>query len=165
MDSMICFHNPDEPDGYLSNWYLSEFEIDDVRYSSLEQYMMHKKALLFGDAEAARHILETDDPGKIKALGRQVTPFDPVVWAGRSQIIVYRGLLAKFSQNEELFRRLDETGNALLVECARGDKVWAIGRTMDDPKRFDITSWRGTNLLGFALMEVRGQLRRQGNGS
>ncbi len=26
--SIVCFHNPDEENGYLSNWYLSEFECD-----------------------------------------------------------------------------------------------------------------------------------------
>ena len=25
---IICFHNPDEENGYLSNWYLSDFEVD-----------------------------------------------------------------------------------------------------------------------------------------
>ena len=24
--NIVCFHNPDEENGYLSNWYLSEFE-------------------------------------------------------------------------------------------------------------------------------------------
>ena len=38
--SMVCFHNPDEENGYLSNWYLSEFECDGIRFSSMEQYMI-----------------------------------------------------------------------------------------------------------------------------
>ena len=159
MDEMICFHNPDEPYGFLSNWYPSRFEVGGVGYSSLEQYMMHMKALLFGDAVTAGKVLATDDPGEIKALGREVAPFDSTVWAGRSQIIVYRGLLAKFSQDEQLARMLDETGDAMLVECAFHDRTWACGRTMDDPERFDMAKWRGRNLLGFALMETRSQLR------
>jgi len=160
VDKMICFHNPEEPFGFLSNWYISNFEIDGVCYSSLEQYMMHMKALLFGDTDTAARILETDDPGEIKALGRQVALFDSIVWAGRSQIIVYRGLLAKFSQDEQLARMLDETGNAMLVECAYRDRTWACGRTMDDPARLNLDMWKGKNLLGFALMEVRDQLRK-----
>ena len=47
--SMVCFHNPDEENGYLSNWYLSEFECDGIRFSSMEQYMilqmLHKLSL------------------------------------------------------------------------------------------------------------------------
>ena len=161
---MVCFHNPDESNGFLSNWYLSDFEVDGVRYSSLEQYMMHMKALMFDDAETASKIMTTDDPAEIKALGRAVTPFESTIWAGRAQIIVYRGLLAKFSQNDKLARMLDETGDAMLVECASGDKIWACGRAMNDSRRQDIKLWRGQNLLGFALMEVREQLRDDGQG-
>ena len=38
--NIVCFHNPNEENGYLSNWYLSEFECDGIRFSSMEQYMM-----------------------------------------------------------------------------------------------------------------------------
>ena len=57
MIRIICFHNPDEANGYLSNWYLSDFEIDGVKYSSMEQYMMYQKAVLFQDNEIAQQIL------------------------------------------------------------------------------------------------------------
>ena len=34
--SIVCFHNPDEENGYLSNWYLSEFgTVHDVSKSNL----------------------------------------------------------------------------------------------------------------------------------
>ena len=53
---MICFHNPEEENGYLSNWYLSEFTVDGIKFSSMEQYMMYEKAMLFHDQEAAEKI-------------------------------------------------------------------------------------------------------------
>lgn len=28
--NVICFHNPDEENGYLSNWYLSDFIVDGI---------------------------------------------------------------------------------------------------------------------------------------
>ena len=77
---MICFHNPDEENGYLSNWYLSEFTIDDIAFSSMEQYMMYEKAILFHDQETAKKILQTDNVAEIKALGRTVQNFDDTVW-------------------------------------------------------------------------------------
>ena len=49
MRKIVCFHNPEEINGYLSNWYLSDFEIDGIAYSSMEQYMMYQKASLFHD--------------------------------------------------------------------------------------------------------------------
>ena len=34
---IICFHNPDEENGYLSNWYEAEFIVDYVKLLSMEQ--------------------------------------------------------------------------------------------------------------------------------
>lgn len=82
MRNIICFHNPDEINGYLSNWFLSQFEKDGIIYSSMEQYMMYQKAVLFGDKEIARQVLDTDNVGKIKALGRSVKNYEDIVWNG-----------------------------------------------------------------------------------
>lgn len=86
---VIRFHNPDDPNGYLSNWYLSDFEIDGIKFTSMEQYMMYKKAICFKDKEDAREILATNDVGKIKAFGRSVKNYDDRYWNGVRQIIVY----------------------------------------------------------------------------
>ena len=75
------------------------------------------------------------------------------------QLIVYEGLVAKFSQNEELRERLLQTGDALLAECAVHDRIWGIGLSMKDEKRFDISQWIGENLLGYALMMVRNKIK------
>ena len=154
-----CFHNPDEENGYLSNWYLSDFEIDSIKFSSMEQYMMYKKAIVFDDTEIAKEILETTDVSKIKALGRQVSNYNDTYWNGVRQIIIYKGLLEKFSRNEDLKKRLMNTGNDILAECAVQDKIWGVGLSMKDVNRWDMEKWRGENLLGFALMMVREELR------
>lgn len=155
MREIICFHNPDEENAYLSNWYLSDFEVDGVRFSSMEQYMMYQKAMTFKDANTAEKIMTESDFAKIKQYGREVSNYDDVVWNGIRQIVVYRGLLAKFTQNEELKRMLKETGDAVLAECAVNDRAWATGISMKDERRFEMDQWRGENLLGFALMQVR----------
>ena len=74
-------------------------------------------------------------------------------------IIVYEGLVAKFTQNPELKRALLDTGNAVLAEAAVNDKIWGIGLSMSDPKRLDPSEWKGQNLMGYALMLVREKLR------
>ena len=158
MTEIICFHNPNEENGYLSNWYLSDFSCENVQFSSMEQYMMYQKAAIFHDEEIAEQILSTNDVAEIKALGRQVHEYDDHVWNGMRQIIIYKGLLAKFSQNEDLKTALQQTGNAVLAECAVRDQIWGIGLSMKDPNRFDTSKWRGQNLLGYALMLVRGEL-------
>lgn len=160
MNKVICFHLTDEPNGYLSNWYLSSFTLDGITYSSMEQYMMYQKALTFGDTEAAKAILATDNPGSIKALGRSVRNFDDIRWNGIRQIVVYRGLLEKFRQNPDLKAQLLATAPHILAECALRDSIWGIGMTMHDEYRFEPDLWQGQNLLGFTLMIVREQLSK-----
>ena len=156
--NIICFHNPNEENGYLSNWYPSNFSVDGVVFSSMEQYMMYQKAICFEDKNIATQILLTNDVSQIKALGRMVSEYDDNYWNGIRQIVVYKGLLAKFSQNEDLKELLIGTETAILAECAVKDKIWGIGLSMKDADRLNRTKWRGQNLLGYTLMMVREQL-------
>lgn len=155
---LICFHNPDEENGFLSNWYLSEFVIDNQKFTSMEQYMMYKKAVCFGDKDMANKILATDDVAEIKAFGRLVANYNESYWNGVRQIVVFEGLTAKFSQNEDLKAKLKATDNSILAECAVKDRIWGIGLSMNDLDRFQIDKWKGQNLLGYALMMVRERL-------
>ena len=138
---IICFHNPDEKNGYLSNWYLSDFVSDNIEFSSMEQFMMYKKAVCFADMENAEKILKTNNVAEIKALGRQVKGYNENKWNGLRQIIVYEGLIEKFSQNACLGEKLKETKDAILAECAVKDQIWGIGLSMNDPQRMDINYW------------------------
>ena len=158
--NIVCFHNPDEDNGYLSNWYPSPFTVDGVAFSSMEQFMMYRKAICFGDEAVAAQILSTSDVAEIKLLGRQVSNYDESMWNGIRQIVVYEGLLAKFSQNEKLKTKLKATGNAVLAECAVKDHIWGIGLSMKDPDRLNKAKWNGQNLLGYALMMVRERLQQ-----
>ena len=156
--TVVCFHNPSEENGYLSNWYPSKFTVNDVDFSSMEQYMMYKKAVCFGDKDMADKILATDDVAEIKAFGRLVANYNESYWNGVRQIVVFEGLTAKFSQNEDLKAKLKATDNSILAECAVKDRIWGIGLSMNNPDRLQIDKWKGQNLLGYALMMVREQL-------
>ncbi len=160
MRRITCFHNPDESNGYLSNWYLSDFSVTGIHYSSMEQYMMYQKAVFFSDMGIAEQILSISDVGKIKALGRSVKNYDDRLWNGLRQLIVYQGLFEKFQQNSQLKKQLLATQDDILAECAVQDRIWGIGLSMKDKKRFDMNEWRGQNLLGFSLMHVRHNLGR-----
>jgi ribA/ribD-fused uncharacterized protein len=155
----VYFHKIDEPNGFLSNWYDSPFVTDDRKFTSVEQYIMYRKAEIFGDMKIAEQILATDDPETQKALGRKVRGYSEYVWNGLRQMVVFRALMAKFSQNKGLRKLLLLTGDAYLIECAMRDKIWACGRSLYDERRKDASLWNGTNILGFALMEVRKRLR------
>lgn len=156
--TVVCFHNPDEENGVFSNWYLSDFSFADRTFTSMEQYMMYKKAECFCDTEIADRIMSTSNVAEIKKLGRLVHNYDDHVWSGLRQVVVYEGLLEKFLQNDFLKQALLATGDAVLAECAVRDLVWGIGLSMTDPNRFDRTKWKGKNLLGYSLMMVRAKI-------
>ena len=152
---VICFHNPDEENGFLSNWYLSNFSVGGTDFTSMEQFMMYQKAVCFHDNVIAEQILATQDVAHMKELGRLVSGYNESIWNGIRQIIVYEGLLAKFSQNDSLRKKLKDTQDAILAECAVKDCIWGIGRSMNDPQRMNLEQWKGQNLLGYTLMMVR----------
>lgn len=144
----------------LSQWWGSDFAVETDRYFCMEQYMMAEKARLFGDKETLAAIMSAGHPKTVKDLGRKVTPFREEVWSRKRYGIVRRGNLAKFMQNEELMRFLLQTRDRVLVEASPVDRIWGIGRAADDPDIEQPGKWRGENLLGWALMEVRDELRR-----
>ena len=159
MHDAVFFHLPEEPNGYLSNWYPAYFDLDGTTYSSTEQYIMYQKCILFDDRPSAVAVLETHDPAEQQAIGQNASGFNGTVWNGMKQLIAYKGLLAKFSQNEELKKQLLATGDAYLVECAYKDTIWACGIRLHETDRLDMSKWRGQNLLGFTLMKVRETIR------
>ena len=114
--------------------------------------------LIFAILSLFEDYLSINDVAEIKRLGRQISNYNDNIWNGKRQIIVYEGLLAKFSQNYSLKKMLKNIGDAMLAECAVRDKIWGIGLSMSDPKRLNIDEWRGQNLLGYALMQVREKL-------
>ncbi len=123
--------------------------------------MMYEKALLFQDQEAAEKILQTDNVADIKALGRSVQQFDDKVWIKVREEIVYKGVREKFRQNPELAENLEKTGEEIIAECAVKDRIWGIGLSMKDENRFSTDKWRGQNLLGKILMQVREDIRHR----
>ncbi|MFC9339352.1 NADAR family protein [Streptomyces sp. NPDC057020] len=157
-------HRP-HPDGRLSasclsQWWPAPFVVDGVSYATAEHWMMAAKARLFEDAEAERAALSARTPAEAKKAGRLVRGFDETVWARERYGIVVEGSVRKFSSDEALRGYLLGTGTRVLVEASPVDRVWGIGLAADDPRAHDPASWRGDNLLGFALMEARERLRQ-----
>lgn len=158
----IFFYRVGDAYGAFSNWAPTPFTVDGVSFSTAEQYIMYRKCLTFGDTVTAKKLLSSDSPREQKALGREAAGYIDSVWAGIRQTVAIRGLYAKFSQDAELKRLLLGTGDAVLVECTSNDRIWACGLDKDDDDRLSADRWKGQNILGFALMEVRNMLRAEG---
>jgi len=146
----------------FSQWYPAAFSVDGLRYATAEHFMMAEKASLFGDEDTRSRVIATSDPGAAKALGRKVRGFDDAAWTAARFDIVVRGSVAKFGQNETLRTYLLETGSKVLVEASAVDTVWGTGLARDHVNASTPSKWRGLNLLGFALMQARRELRGRG---
>lgn len=142
----------------FSQWWICPFTVDGVSYNCTEQYMMAEKARLFDDKNMLDAIMKTIHPKEMKAFGRAVHSFRNDIWESHCYDIVKRGNYAKFEQNPELWSYMKTTKNRILVEASPVDRIWGIGLAMDDPHANNPMKWRGRNLLGFALTEVRDQL-------
>lgn len=123
--------------------------------------MMCHKALLFGDSEIAKLILNTENPKKHKELGRKVRNFDEHTWKLRREQIVYKGNYLKFTQNLHLKNALIETVGTTLVEASPYDRIWGIGLSASDPRAKNRETWRGQNLLGDILTRVRNDIIKE----
>ena len=139
----------------LSQWQRAPFVVGGVGFTHAEQFMMHAKALLFGDRDAAARILQSDSPREQQAIGRTVRGFDEATWGLFREGVVLQANLARFAQNPEQRELLFATRGTTLVEASPHDRVWGIGLAAADPRARDRSQWRGLNLLGRALTQVR----------
>ncbi|MFD5815119.1 NADAR family protein [Streptomyces sp. NPDC127038] len=143
----------------LSQWWPSPFVVGGVSYATAEHWMMASKARLFGDAEAEERAVGASSPALAKKAGRLVRGFDEAVWERERFGIVVEGSVHKFAADPGLRTFLLGTEGRVLVEASPMDRIWGIGLAADDERAADPRRWRGANLLGFALMEAREQLR------
>jgi len=142
----------------FSQWYPAPFTEHGIQYLTAEHYMMAQKAKLFNDMACYQKIIDAKSAGEAKALGRTVQNFDEIIWCEQRFDIVVQGNVLKFNQNKLLSEFLANTGQRVLVEASPVDKIWGVGLAVNHPNIENPNLWKGLNLLGFALMEVRAQL-------
>lgn len=119
--------------------------------------MAHRMALLMGAEENGRRMLLARK-FNLPTIRVREEQADMLAWDGQIQVVAYKGLLAKFAQNDALSKALLDTGSATIVACLPDDPLWGNGLSVSDTRVNDITKWQGKNLLGYTLMQVRSAL-------
>ena len=151
--------NNDRTGKYVfSQWHEAPFTVDGILYRTSEHWMMSKKALLFGDFVSSDKVLQCEKPAEAKAIGRAISGYDDELWNASKYEIVKTGNFHKFAQNQDLRKYLINTQAKIIVEASPVDAVWGIGMAQDHKSIMNPEAWRGENLLGFAIMEVRDML-------
>jgi ribA/ribD-fused uncharacterized protein len=146
------------PDIY-SNWHPAVYRdpaLGNAPFANTEQGFMAHKANFFGDDETFNEVLLETNPREVKALGRKVQGFNKQAWECVAEGFMSYVNLLKFSQNEAMRAELKGTNSLILVEASPFDTIWGIGISVEDA--IAGKPWQGRNLLGEALMRVRGLL-------
>lgn len=151
--------------GWPSNWYPSIFTADyegkEYEFHNTEQYFMFVKAKTFGDEEIALKILlEGKDPKQAKTLGREVRNYDDKVWDEMRYQVMLEANYLKYTKCPKLQEALlgERYMGKSFVEASPIDRIWGIGLHQNDPLVDDEKNWRGQNLLGKVLDEVRDRI-------
>jgi ribA/ribD-fused uncharacterized protein len=138
---------------------------DDVmKFTTSEQMFMWLKAKAFNDDEIANKILLAETPREAKKLGRKVKNFTDEIWVEKRKPAMRLALRHKFSnENPKLMAFiLDEKFNGkTFVEASPFDKIWGIGLAENDELADNKANWKGLNLLGECLNEIRDELLNQ----
>ncbi|WP_325894894.1 NADAR family protein [Grimontia sp. NTOU-MAR1] len=139
----IRFYEPDEPYGFLSNFYLAPIEVDGERWLTTEHFYHAQK---FTDRQLQRQMQAVKTPCEAFKLSRELEQFVRDDWMEVRYDIMHFAVMEKFLQNQNLCQLLVETAPATLIENSPCDSYWGIGERKD-----------GANKLGIILMSVRAQ--------
>lgn len=135
----------------FSNFFPAPIIIDDVDYTSVEQFFQHVKAVQCGANTQARKIMSKSNPWYIKTVGSRVETNE--AWKKSHVKTLYKGIFAKFEQNLPLRQALLNSRGLNLYE-ATTDLFYACGIDLDSP-RWATKDWQGQNVTGKVLMKVR----------
>ena len=140
----------------LSNLAPATFSVDNVTYSSAEQYIQSEKAALFDDDASQAKIMKEHNPYKIKKLSSKAKNFSLDRWRRVDRQIVYKGVSAKFCQNITLQRHLQKTGDSSLIESTT-DPYWGSGLSLYNRNALDKNFW--PNKTGSVMSEILSRVR------
>jgi len=155
----IYFFREYNENGYMSNFYPTNFTDDGIPFNCSEQWFMYQKCLTFDpNNNRLRCLILTElNPKMVKKYGRQVKNFDEDIWNSKKYDIMVDALRLKFNQNLEIKKKLLSTKGKKLYEASPYDKIWGIGVNYQTANHINKNSY-GQNLLGKALIQVRDEL-------
>lgn len=148
-----------------SNFYKTSFcwEAFGEKHSFFctEQAFMWAKAMYFNDVASASSILkERESPMLCKQLGRLVNNYDDYKWNLVRYGFMHDCNYEKYAQDLKLRAKLldKQFDNKMFVEASPTDCIWGVGLAQDDPKINNEKNWRGQNLLGKVITQVRAEI-------
>ena len=147
-NGVIYFYDRKDPYFEFTNFAVFIIRLDDQWWQSTEHYFHAQKFLPY-DTPTAREIQQAKTPRAALEKARRSKAFIRNNWHSIKVGVMYKAVMAKFSQHYELAQLLLATGTARLVERTDIDDFWGDG-----------PDGQGRNQLGRTLMRVRDELSR-----
>lgn len=147
-----------------SNFFRAPFTMDGIKFFCTEQAFMYLKAKFFKDDDTADKILNAATPKEAKDLGREVRNYNDAEWDKVRYDMMLKANREKYAQNRDVCSRLlsSQYIGKTFVEASPIDLIWGIGMQQGDPSIDDESKWRGRNLLGKVITQVRDELIAKG---
>ncbi|MBP9739456.1 MAG: NADAR family protein [Chitinophagaceae bacterium] len=156
-----CIQNADWDTHCFNECFVAPFTIDGTTYNTLTHWIMAQKAALFYDYTTMEKIIQTKQAAHAKLLACYIKNFDEEVWLAHAYSIVVKGNLHKFKKHYHLQRKLLNTQQNVIVAVTAQDNIWGNGLAYFSKELSNPLKWKGSNLLGYALMDVRDILQAQ----
>ena len=154
-DDVFCFLTEKSP---LSNFNASfPVTIREQAYLCNEQFIQSQKAKLFSDHQAFTDIMRSEDAREMQKRGKRIRGYNDEQWKAKVPEIIQECVSAKVYQNVEVRDYLLKTGTKQIGEGSP-NQLFGVGLHISDPKILNPQEWKGGNLMGKVLMEVRSEL-------
>lgn len=131
--------------GYLASYSNHGFVIDDVFYKTVEHYYQSQK---FEDEKIKKEIINCKTPKEASIIGRDRSLPLKKNWDKIKVGVMYKAVYEKFKQNPDLLEKLQNTGDAEIIEETKKENFWGCGPNYD-----------GQNAFGKILCKVREDLK------
>ena len=156
--------NPEDKYHFLSESYLSTFEVDQNKFISLEHFILYQKCLTIRDIKRANHVLSVKDSTKLYAIDEDIEQSSEELlslWDMKAHYnALLEGIRLKFQPHPYLREQLLMTYPRPLAKLSKADDESGIGLDLDQHGVDDLHEW-GANLLGMALQVVRNEFQYQ----
>lgn len=141
----INFYSTRAAYGFMSNFSRHGITLDGQFWPTTEHYFQAKK---FEGTKHETEVRKAKSPMDAAQMGRDRKRPLRTDWEQVKDEVMYRAVMAKFSQHADIRAKLLDTGDAVLVEHTENDSYWGDGG-----------NGSGRNMLGKTLMRVREELR------
>ncbi|PAV62753.1 hypothetical protein WR25_22979 [Diploscapter pachys] len=142
----------------FSNHYPAKFTLVNHDYHCTEQYYQFMKVHTNERKDLDQKILEESDPKIIKKIADEIEVPDLERWSKLCWKVMLKCNLEKYMTHQNLRVQLFRTLGATLVEASPTDDYWGVGMSIDDPDLANKSTWKGHNMMGQVLMEIRDYL-------